>query len=310
MIGERFKSLTVLALDEEYNKKLKEDRNKGLRNNAPIHYICQCDCGHILRVSKNSLKHRKIDGCEQCFTNYFKDYIGTQINGWFIQDFIKKNNKSYFKCICNCGVEKVVNAYNIINNKSKDCGCGRKEILKGNIKDLSGMKFGRLTVLENTGEKKNGKYIYKCQCECGQYCYIRSSSLTSNHTISCGCVVSKYNNIIIDILSELGYECESEYYVDLKDYVDDVKYIRFDVYIPLLNLTIEYDGEFHYMCIPYIHDEQEAKENLKRTQYRDSIKNKYCIDNNIHLLRIPYTENKNIKDHIINAINNIITCND
>lgn len=49
----------------------------------------------------------------------------------------------------------------------------------------------------------------------------------------------------------------------------------------ILNLLIEYDGEFHYKPIL-------GKAHLAYQKYNDEIKNKYCQINNINLLRIPY----------------------
>ena len=37
------------------------------------------------------------------------------------------------------------------------------------FKDLTGQKFGLLTVLERTN-KKNRTYFWKCQCDCGNIC--------------------------------------------------------------------------------------------------------------------------------------------
>lgn len=308
MIGEKFQSLTVIELDIKYNKQLREERNAGLRTSAPIHYICRCDCGNILSVSKHALKRRKTQGCDKCSMFYLSEYIGKTINKWTINDVVNKNNKHFFNCTCECGTNKDVNIYNIINNKSFDCGCGRLAYLHSQKVDLTGMKFGKLKVIENTGNQKNGRDIYKCLCDCGSYCYIRSNSLTTNHTTSCGCINSTYNNKIGDILNELGFYFETEYHVDLSNYVDDVSYIRFDVFIPSINLAIEYDGEFHFIPIPYLDDDEGIRE-LERTQYRDKIKDDYCLDHNINLLRIPYTEKNNIKEIIINTINDI-TCND
>ena len=45
------------------------------------------------------------------------------------------------------------------------------------------------------------------------------------------------------------------------------------------------------------------------TKYRHSLKNHYCKNNNINLLRIPYWEKENYKTLIKNKINNI-TLND
>ena len=59
------------------------------------------------------------------------------------------------------------------------------------FKDLTGKKFGMLTVLEFDYKRKqpNGKYAYywKCKCDCGNVCSVIGGALTSNHTQSCGC---------------------------------------------------------------------------------------------------------------------------
>ncbi len=60
----------------------------------------------------------------------------------------------------------------------------------------------------------------------------------------------------------------------------------FDFYIEDLNLIIEYDGFQHFHPVKYWGGEDGLKENKER----DLIKNKYCQDNNIKILRIPYTE--------------------
>ncbi|MEK6881258.1 MAG: hypothetical protein AABY22_16675, partial [Nanoarchaeota archaeon] len=57
------------------------------------------------------------------------------------------------------------------------------------IKDITGQKFGRLTVLEQTGFDKNQHAKWKCLCECGQYKEILSSSLIQKCTKSCGCLI-------------------------------------------------------------------------------------------------------------------------
>lgn len=55
-------------------------------------------------------------------------------------------------------------------------------------KDLTGMTFGRLLVLEENGRNKQGYKLWKCKCECGEYKTVRTSDLTSGVTRSCGCL--------------------------------------------------------------------------------------------------------------------------
>lgn len=54
--------------------------------------------------------------------------------------------------------------------------------------DLTGLKFGRLTALSCVG-RKNGGMFWLCRCACGVSKQIRSISLRSGDTRSCGCLV-------------------------------------------------------------------------------------------------------------------------
>ena len=53
--------------------------------------------------------------------------------------------------------------------------------------DLTGKKFGRLTVISFAGTDKNGKALWHCQCECGNKTIVRLDRLRSGETKSCGC---------------------------------------------------------------------------------------------------------------------------
>ena len=53
--------------------------------------------------------------------------------------------------------------------------------------DLSGNRYGKLTVLHYGGKGYNGVHYYWCHCDCGNELYVRMPSLISGNTISCGC---------------------------------------------------------------------------------------------------------------------------
>ena len=57
--------------------------------------------------------------------------------------------------------------------------------MNSNIKDLSGEKFGLLTVLSEH-ERRNNYVYWKCQCECGQTVWVRGTNLSYGTTKSCG----------------------------------------------------------------------------------------------------------------------------
>ena len=52
--------------------------------------------------------------------------------------------------------------------------------------DLTGQRFGRLTVIERAENKQNCT-TWRCKCECGSIRIVRSCSLRSGRTKSCGC---------------------------------------------------------------------------------------------------------------------------
>ncbi|WP_270207323.1 hypothetical protein [Streptococcus anginosus] len=63
--------------------------------------------------------------------------------------------------------------------------------MTGKLKnDLTSRQFGFLKVLRRSLDKGNGKkpvVKWECRCKCGNIITVKSDSLLSNHTISCGC---------------------------------------------------------------------------------------------------------------------------
>ena len=57
----------------------------------------------------------------------------------------------------------------------------------GVIKDLTGQKFGRLTVVKQNGHKGK-KVAWLCRCDCGNYTTVTGSELKTGGTKSCGCI--------------------------------------------------------------------------------------------------------------------------
>ena len=63
--------------------------------------------------------------------------------------------------------------------------------------------------------------------------------------------------------------------------------LSFDFFLPDYNICIEFDGEQHFRVVEFWNN------NLEENQLRDGIKNKFCKENNIRLIRIRYDENVN-----------------
>ena len=55
-------------------------------------------------------------------------------------------------------------------------------------KDLTGKRFGRLTVLKEAEERKYGSVCWICKCDCGKTVIESSRALTQGYAKSCGCL--------------------------------------------------------------------------------------------------------------------------
>jgi hypothetical protein len=97
------------------------------------------------------------------------------------------------------------------------------------------------------------------------------------------------------ITNNIEYQ-EQYTYKDLKGY-NNKKFLKFDFYIPVLKLLIEFDGVQHFRPVQFNGISiEKAKQLFKKTKFLDSLKNKYCLDNNIPLLRISYKDIKRIPE--------------
>lgn len=159
------------------------------------------------------------------------------------------NGKVYWICKCDCGNIKSIQSTALTRKKNGtvSCGCARnsKEAKeKAKItrekypKDITGLKFGRLTVLRETDirstrQADNGAKLWECLCECGELCYYSRYALITPYGVkSCGCfykdsryeIGKKYCEYDLDTYDfGIGY-CSNGtfFYFDKEDY-DKIK---------------------------------------------------------------------------------------
>ena len=111
-------------------------------------------------------------------------------------------------------------------------------------------------------------------------------------------VLQSEKNAVKEFLDKNKIEYKSEYTIFIGD-----NYYRYDFYLQQYNLFIEYDGQQHYEPVRFHGNNiEENMQMFQKVQEHDKIKNKYCEENNIHLLRIPYWETKNIETTIKNCL--------
>lgn len=196
-------------------------------------------------------------------------------------------NKHKWACQCECGNIKYVDSSALRRGQYQSCGCLRKT-------NLIGQTFGYLTVLSDSGERtKNRQILWNCQCKCGNFIKVRTDNLKTYNTMSCGCLKTSNKEYIIEqILLENNIKYKKEYV--FKDLLSSKKgYLRFDFAIlnedNTVKYLIEYDGETHSL------DHIQGWNTKEKIQYQlecDELKNQYCKDKNIPLIRINYNKNK------------------
>ncbi len=51
-----------------------------------------------------------------------------------------------------------------------------------------GIKYGKLTVIKEAENRRGGKILWECICDCGNRVVVPSGDLATGHTQSCGCI--------------------------------------------------------------------------------------------------------------------------
>lgn len=137
----KFGKLTVINMAET-----KKDKN----GNNIYCWNCVCDCGKQVIVSGINLRNGTTKSCGCLVKETRKtsdDLTGKKFHRLTVleqvEDYIDAHNRHYsrWKCLCECGNEKIVQGRNLKSGKTKSCGCYKKELnsqkRKENIYDLS-----------------------------------------------------------------------------------------------------------------------------------------------------------------------------
>ena len=205
------------------------------------------------------------------------------------------NNGAYWECQCECGKTIIVRGSTLRDPKRapQSCGCERIRKLveynrQNNVRDIANQRFGSLIAIKPTEQRNSSKsIIWQCLCDCGKEVYVSSGDLCSGNTKSCGCQRYKsYGEKAIKQLLEIHNIPYIQEYKFSDLYFEETGcQARFDFYVNNEYL-IEFDGIQHFVEGKGKYDNAIK---FKLTQEHDTIKNVYCLNNNIPLIRIPYT---------------------
>ena len=263
---------------------------------------CQCvKCGNIEIKRYSDVKFHKIKNCSQCpkEKKIDKQLIGKKFGKLTIlgrgEDHEQPNGtkKVTVECVCDCGNKVTVQLYKLKTGRVNSCGCYHSEIVKKPRKDLTGKKFGKLTVLRKTTEDY-GRTSWLCKCDCGNETVATTTALNLGLKKSCGCLISNAEYEFKKYLSENNYYFKTQYKInDCKD----KRSLPFDFAIfndkemKKLKMLVELNGQQHYYPFTFNNEKKEIKnKNLIDRINKDKIKREYCKNNKIPLLEIKYSD--------------------
>lgn len=276
--GQRFGRLEVLY------------RNGSNKYNQAV-WHCRCDCGNEKDIVGSALRNGRIISCGCYHKEQFRQMAhsrrkysinpGDRIGSLTILEEIQMGQ---YKCLCDCGREFITTGKILSVGDATTCGCGINRLSHTFI-DETGNKYGKLTVLEFVGTNKDHQSLWKCQCDCGNFKITTGHALRSGNTQSCGCLVSKGEQKIQNLLlaQNVFFETQKSF-DDLRSEKGGLLF--FDFYLPEYNTLIEYQGQQHTQAVEYFG----GFEGLQEQQKRDKLKQDYCQKNNIKLIEISYTD--------------------
>lgn len=191
-----------------------------------------------------------------------------------------------WKCKCECGNLTNVRIDHLKEHRVISCGCYNKEKAsnhlkainhKGkNMKDITGLKSGWLVAIEPTEKRikygnNNSHVVWKCQClnpihKIPTFCEATCTALTTKNKTSCGCINSKGEAKIIELLLANNIPFEQQKSFNSCRFPDTNALAKFDFYVNNEYL-IEFDGKQHFL-----QNGSGWNESLKDIQKRDNYK--------------------------------------
>lgn len=240
---------------------------------APVYFLQGTRCPYCYSTPKKDTETFK----KEMYEKYGNRYT---ILGEYI------DNKTKIKVRCNvCGYEYLVKPYHILCN-GKECakckGVKKKTTIEFSeeVNNLTNGEYELLSEYTN-----NKAYVILLHHICNETYQVKPNVFLNGRRCPI-CDESKGETVVRLWLEDNNIKFTKQYpFEDCKD----IRVLPFDFYLNDMNICIEYDGIQHYDKDTFYGDYETIK-------LHDNIKTKYCEDNNIKLIRIPYWEFNNIDE--------------
>ena len=274
---------------------------------ARVDMGCGCPgcAGQMLLVGENDLKTKRPDLIDEW------DYSKNDKNP---EDYMEHSN-FYAWWLCKLYKHSWKTQINARTNMQTGCPiCAHQKFLQG----FNDLKTLEPELCEEWDYKKNDKgpesYTrsskHKAWWICGRCDNSWKARIGNRVVLNRGCpkcCCSKLEDKIIKMLQDSNINFKHNIRIGCINPKTNYELV-FDFYLPDYNFYIEANGIQHYKEIhknsKYKDENRHTDKDLDEIAYRDSIKKKFCLEKNIYLLEIPYTEIGHIENIINKALEN------
>lgn len=281
---------------------------EGISKNRQATWVCECQCDKKTIALKAGIDLRQghTTGCGCTKGNRTEEIpTGTHFGEWeIIRRVENKQDRVYYLCRClRCGVtEAEISRRHLVDGSSTSCEkCRMEKMRQSVIKDETDKIYGFLLVKREATEREKPRHdrtgvYWICDClKCGQKnISIFGDYLRNGDTQSCGCLNSKNETKIAQLLQNINIDYQKQYSFSNLVSPSTGYRLYFDFAIfenSHLAYLIEYDGQQHFSI-----DHEFHEGGFQITRQYDLLKNKYCFEHNIPLIRIPYHQGYDLND--------------
>lgn len=275
-------------------------------HNKEVRVIFKDEFGFFYDKAVSSLSafqgKRSMVSCSNKYTLInIETWLKNNKRNFYMTDNIYIDSFTPINFFCNTCNSSFSSSWNSIQNGQKCPFCSGNRVNETNSlafkypelsKEWNYERNNGLTPFDFTpGSGKKAWWI----CERGHEWESVIGSRARNGTNCPTCNISKGELKISKVLESLScYYLRNHKFKDCKN----KEHLPFDFYLPKDNICIEYQGEQHYIPIEYFKGEK----GLREMKQRDKIKKKYCKDNNIKLIVIPYKKYKQIEEILLGEL--------
>lgn len=106
----------------------------------------------------------------------------------------RKNNYTVWRCLCDCGHVALCSSRDLKQGRTQSCDSPDCQYfqsyrkMRGRYEDLTGQRFGKLTVKSLADKDASGIIRWNCICDCGGSITVPAGQLKGGYRKSCGCL--------------------------------------------------------------------------------------------------------------------------